>query len=46
MGRLSVPTRGLKYGFQGTINAIIPLKNSFSPSGGGGGGASVLRLGL
>ena len=35
MGGLTLPTRGLKYGFQGTINAKNFRKNRFSPSDGG-----------
>ena len=34
-GGLTLPTRGLKYGFQGTVNAKILRKNRFSPSDGG-----------
>ena len=34
-GALTLPTRGLKYGFQGTINAKNLRKNHFSPSTGG-----------
>ena len=34
-GGLTLPTRELKYGFQGTINAKILRKNRFSPSDGG-----------
>ena len=34
-GGLTLPTRGLKYGFQGTINAKNLPKNRFSPSDGG-----------
>jgi len=34
-GALTLPTRGLKYGFQGTINAKNLLTYIFSPSGGG-----------
>ena len=32
---LTRPTRGLKHGFQGTINAKNIRKNCFSPSNGG-----------
>ena len=41
-GRLTLPTRGLKYGFQRTINAKHLRKSRFSPSD---GGASMLRRG-
>ena len=34
-GGLTLPTRGLKYGFQGTINAKNLRKNCVSPSDGG-----------
>ena len=34
-GELTLPTRGLKYGFQGTINAKNLRKNRVSPSDGG-----------
>ena len=34
-GGLTLSTRGLKYGFQGTINAKNLQKNRFSPSDGG-----------
>ena len=34
-GGLTLPTRGLKYGFQGTINAKNLPQNHFSPSDGG-----------
>ena len=34
-GGLTLPTRGLEYGFQGTINAKNLRKNRFLPSGGG-----------
>ena len=34
-GGLTLPTRGLKYGFQGTINAKNLRKNCASPSDGG-----------
>ena len=47
-GGLTLPTRGLKYGFQGTINAKNLRKNRFSPSHGGlacsNGGYSPLAL--
>ena len=39
---LTLPTRGLKYGFQGTINAKNLRKNRLSPSD---GVASMLRRG-
>ena len=42
-GGLTIQTRGLKYGFQGTINAKNLRKNRVSPSD---GGASMLRRGL
>ena len=42
-GGLTLPTRGLKYGFQSTINAKYLRKNRFSPSD---GGTSMLRRGL
>ena len=32
---LTLPTRGLKYGFQGIVNAKNLPQNSFSPSDGG-----------
>ena len=32
---LTFPTRGLKYGFQGAINAKNLRQNRFSPSNGG-----------
>ena len=35
VGGMTLPTRGLKYGFQGTINAKNLRKNRFSPSDGG-----------
>ena len=35
MGELTLPMRGLKYGFQGTINAKNLRKNCISPSNGG-----------
>ena len=38
---LTLPTRGLKYGFLGTISTEILRKSSFSPSD----GASMLRRG-
>ena len=41
-GGLTLPTRGLKYGFQGALNAKNLRKNRFSFSDGGG---SMLRLG-
>ena len=31
-GGLTLPTRGLKYGFQGNVNAESFRQNSFSPS--------------
>ena len=34
-GELTLPTRGLKYGFQATINAKNLRKNRFSPFDGG-----------
>ena len=34
-GVLNLPTRGLKYDFQGTINAKNLRKNRLSPSDGG-----------
>ena len=34
-GGLTLPTRGLKYGFQGTINTKNLRQNRFSPSDGG-----------
>ena len=34
-GGLTLPTRGLEYSFQGTINAINLRKSHFSPSDGG-----------
>ena len=34
-GVLTLPTRGLKYGFQGIVNAKNLRQNSFSPSDGG-----------
>ena len=34
-GGLALPTRGLKYGFHGTINARNLRKSRFSPSDGG-----------
>ena len=34
-GGLTLPTKGLKYGFQGTINAKDLPQNRFSPSDGG-----------
>ena len=34
-GGPTLPTRGLKYGFQGTINAESLRKNLLSPSDGG-----------
>ena len=34
-GGLTLPTRGLKYGFQVTIDANHLRKNRFSPSDGG-----------
>ena len=34
-GGLTLPTRGLKYGFQGTINAKNLRKSHVSPSDGG-----------
>ena len=41
-GGLTLPTRGLKYGFQGIVNAKNFLQNSFSPSD---VGASMFRQG-
>ena len=34
-GGLTLPTKGLKYGFQGIVNAKNLRQNSFSPSDGG-----------
>ena len=34
-GGLTLPTRGLKYGFKGSVNAKNLRQNSFSPSEGG-----------
>ena len=41
-GGLTLPTRGPKYGFQGTIIARNLRQNGFSPSSGG----SMFRRGL
>ena len=41
-GGLTLPTRGLKNGFQGIVNANNFRQNSFSPSD---GGASMFRQG-
>ena len=40
-GGLTLPTRGLRYDFQGTVNAKNLRKNRVSPSD----GASMLRRG-
>ena len=34
-GELTLPTRGLEYGFQGIVKAKTLRQNSFSPSDGG-----------